>query len=446
MVTATNQQIQITTMKIKDLKPAKYNPRKISKKEITKLKQSIQEYGLVQNIVVNKDYTIIGGHQRVQACAELGIMEVPVMILDLPEDKEKALNIALNKISGQFDESALAELLKELEETQGDLVTGYDNDELARLFFKQNNQINRSLIEDYIIPPFSIFDSKQGYWQKRKKEWIEKIGDSGEGRDDALLGEGLKSLAVKSGGGSLTGTSIFDPVLTEVLYTWFCKPGGLIIDPFAGGNTRGLIASILEYSYIGTDLNLEQLKANRKKAEALHEKNVNWVHDNGLNLNKHVKEKADMLITCPPYYDLEVYTDNPDDISNAGTYEEFREVYDEILGRTYDLLKEGAFAIVVVGNVRDKNGNYYNLVGDTVTAMQKAGYKFYNEIILATSIATASVRARQTFDKNKKVVKTHQNILFFHKGQKVAVSGKLKDIVQTGITATAHHDVLVFKK
>ena len=114
--------------------------------------------------------------------------------------------------------------------------------------------------------------------------------------------------------------------------------------------------------------------------------------------------------------------------------------------RTFKLLKEGAFAVVVVGNVRDKNGNYYNFVGDTVTAMTKAGYKFYNEIILATSIATASVRARKTFDAHKNVVKTHQNILFFHKGQKVAVSGKLKDIVQTGITATAHHDVLVFKK
>lgn len=437
---------EIINIAIRDLKPAKYNPRKITKKEIEKLKMSIQEYGLVQNVVINKDNTIIGGHQRIQACAELGIMEVQAVRLDLSEEKEKALNIALNKISGSFDESALAELLKELEESQNDLVTGYDNDELARLFFKQNNQVNRMLIEDYIIPPFSIFDSKQGYWQKRKKEWIEKIGDSGDGRGDALMDEGMKSLAAKSGSASLSGTSIFDPVLTEVLYTWFCKEGGTIIDPFAGGNTRGLIASILGYKYIGTDLNSDQLKANQKKADELHEKNMEWVNDNGLNLRDHVRNPADMLITCPPYYDLEVYTDHKEDISNADTYEEFLKTYTEILTRTFQLLKEGTFAVVVVGNIRDKDGNYHNFVGDTVTAMCQAGYKFYNEIILATSIATASVRARKTFDAAKKVVKTHQNILFFGKGQNVAVSGKIKDIVQTGITATAHHDVLVFKK
>lgn len=105
---------EIINIAIKELKPAKYNPRKITKKEIEKLKMSIQEYGLVQNVVINKDNTIIGGHQRIQACAELGIMEVQAVRLDLSEEKEKALNIALNKISGSFDESALAELLKEL--------------------------------------------------------------------------------------------------------------------------------------------------------------------------------------------------------------------------------------------------------------------------------------------------------------------------------------------
>lgn len=445
-MTQAAKQPTVETVAIKDLKAAKYNPRKITKKEVEKLKQSITEYGMIQNIVINADGTIIGGHQRIQACAELGILEVQAIRLDLSEEKEKALNIALNKIGGNFDEQALTELLRELEETQQNLVTGYDNDELARLFFKQNNQVNRLLIEDYIIPPFSVFDSKQGYWQKRKKEWIEKIGDSGEGRSDTLLGEGLKSIAVKSGSGNLTGTSVFDPVLTEVLYTWFCKEGGLVIDPFAGGNTRGLIASILGYKYIGTDLNKEQLDANQKKADELHEKQVTWIHDNGLNLRDHVKEPADFLITCPPYYDLEVYTDQEDDISNAPTYQDFLKTYTEILQRTYPLLKDGTFAVIVVGNVRDKDGNYHNFVGDTVTAMVNAGYKFYNEIILATSIATASVRARRTFDAKKKVVKTHQNILFFAKGKQVAVSGKIKEIVETGVTATAHHDVLVFKK
>lgn len=433
------------TIPIKELKPAKYNPRKISKNEMVKLKQSIQEYGMIVNVVINHDNTIIGGHQRVQACAELGIMEVPCIRVNLSENKEKALNIALNKIGGKFDDNVLVELLRELEQDHEEMITGYDNDELARLFFKQGNKINRALIEDFIVPPFSIFDAKQPYWQKRKKEWLEKIGDSGQGRNEDLIGEGMNDLANKKGGG-ITGTSVFDPVLTEVLYTWFCPEGGLIIDPFAGGTTRGLVASLLGFTYIGTDLSKTQVEANQKRAEELREKNATWVFENGLCIKDHMKHKADMLLTCPPYYNLERYSDLADDLSNAKTYKDFLIDYREILTRTYKLLKENAFAVVVVGNVRDDEGNYYNLVGDTVTIMQEAGFKFYNEIILATSIAAAAVRARKTFEAGKKVVKTHQNILFFTKGQTVAVSGKIKDIVQTGITATAHDSVLVFKK
>lgn len=430
---------------ISELKPAKYNPRKMSKAEMAKLKDSIREYGMVHNVVINHDNTIIGGHKRIEACAALGMTEVTAVRVNLPEEKEKALNIALNKINGKFDEAVLAGLLREIAETQQNLVTGYDNDELARLFFKQNNQINRALIEDYIVPPFSIFDAKQPYWQKRKKDWLEKIGDSGEGREDDLMGDGLKNLA-KLQGNSLTGTSIFDPVLTEVLYTWFCPPGGTVIDPFAGGTTRGLVASILGYHYIGTDLNKKQIEANEAKAKDLHEKNMTWHHDNGKNLRKYVKTAADMLLTCPPYYDLEQYTDHQEDLSNANTYEEFLKGYAEVLTPTYKLLAQGAYAIVVIGNVRDKNGNYQNLVGDTVTIMQQAGFNFYNEIILATSIATASLRARKTFDASKKVVKVHQNILFFTKGQEVSPKGRIRELLERGQTATAHHDVLVFKK
>lgn len=84
-------------------------------------------------------------------------------------------------------------------------------------------------------------------------------------------------------------------------------------------------------------------------------------------------------------------------------------------------------------------------MGDTVQIMQDAGYHFYNEIVLATAIGTAPVRARNTF-KDKKVVKTHQNILFFTKGKEVAINKHLRAILERGQTATAHHDVLIFKK
>ena len=88
------------------------------------------------------------------------------------------------------------------------------------------------------VPPFSVFDARQGYWQKRKKEWREAGLKSDDGRDTALIGKGLKKLADVRGM-NLTGTSVFDPMLCEVLYNWYSPPGGIVFDPFAGGSVRG---------------------------------------------------------------------------------------------------------------------------------------------------------------------------------------------------------------
>lgn len=429
---------------IKQLKRARYNPRKISKKELQKLVESIKTYGLVQPIVVNKDYTIIGGHQRVEACRQLGMTELDVYVLDLKPDDEKVLNLALNRISGDWDDAALYDLLNGLAEKNRMALTGFDNKELEKLKWKQGNQINRKLIEDYIVPPFTVFDTKQGYWQKRKGEWNLQLGDGGEGRAQDLME--LESIA-KVQTKTLTGTSVFDPVLCEILYTWYLDRGALIVDPFAGGHTRGLVASRLGYRYIGTDVSKRQIAANRQRAKELGEKGATWVEADGVELAKHVKEKADMVFTCPPYYDLEKYDpENPLDLSNKATYDEFIEAYSKVLINTYNIIKPNGWAIIVVGNVRDTEGNYYDLVGDTVRIMRGAGYHFYNEAILATAIATATVRARRTFDSGKKLVKTHQNILFFAKGKEVAINKTLKELLLNGRTATAHHDILIFKK
>lgn len=440
--------METATLPIKELKTAKYNPRKISKKELANLVQSIETYGLVQPIVVNKNHTIIGGHQRVEACRRLKYKEVPVVIVDLDEDREKELNVALNKISGDWDTDQLTTLLNELAEKNRLAYTGFEERELEKLRFKQNNQINRKLIEDYVIPPFSIFDTKQGYWQNRKKEWVQYFGGTGgEGRDETLIGTSLNNLADITNRG-ITGTSVFDPVLTEVIYTWYADKGGLIIDPFAGGYTRGIVASALGYKYVGTDVRKEQVQENAAKALQLKEKLAAWHVASGEQINAYVTgEAADLVFTCPPYYNLEVYDpDNPEDLSTAKTYADFMKRYTKVMHNTYDLLKPNGWAIIVVGNVRGKDGSYYNLVGDTVELMQKAGYQFYNEIILATAIGTATLRARNTFDASKKVVKTHQNILFFSKDKEIAINKALKEVLLEGRTATAHKDILVFKK
>lgn len=438
--------MELKHIKIRELKKADYNPRKIGKTEMDALKRSIERYGLVDPVIINKDHTIIGGHQRTEAARQLGHKEVPCVVLDLDADSEKELNIALNKISGKFNEQILADLLEDLKEKGRLAYTGFKEKELQRLQWKKGLKEKNKLIAQFIIPPFSVFDAKQGYWQQRKKEWLGYLEvTGGEGRGDNLISGGMEKLGAMAGG--LTGTSIFDPVLTEAMYAWYSPEGGTIIDPFSGGVTRGAVASILDRNYIGADVSSQQIAANRAALKHLKEEKAKYHEVSGEKLYSHLPGQADLLFTCPPYYDLEIYDkNNPEDISAAKTYKEFLAKYEAILAPSYTHIKDGGYAIIVIGNVRDKDGNLLNLVGDTISIMQRAGYTFYNECILATAIGTAPVRASAHFSKNKKVVKTHQNVLFFTKGKEIAINPKLANLLLNGATATAHHDVLVFKK
>jgi len=129
-------------VKIGNLKPAAYNPRKDlqpSDKEYKKIKKSVQEFGYVDPIIVNQDLTVIGGHQRIKVLKELGYEDIECVIVDIDKNKEKALNIALNKISGDWDFEALNEAFIELMETDVDLLlTGFDDIEIQRLMNEFN--------------------------------------------------------------------------------------------------------------------------------------------------------------------------------------------------------------------------------------------------------------------------------------------------------------------
>ena len=116
---------ELKVLPVSVLKPAAYNPRKKLKpgdKEYEKIKNSITEFGFADPLVVNADMTIIGGHQRLTVAMELGYTEVPCAVVDIDKTREKALNIALNKITGAWDDSLLADLLKDIEIPTSTLV------------------------------------------------------------------------------------------------------------------------------------------------------------------------------------------------------------------------------------------------------------------------------------------------------------------------------------
>lgn len=140
---------ELKMLPVSVLRPAKYNPRKKLKpgdKEYEKIKKSIQEFGFADPLVVNADMTIIGGHQRLSVAVELGYTEVPCAVVDVDKTREKALNIALNKITGEWDEKMLADLLTDLKDAEFDLdYTGFDAPEVDALF---SNIYDKKVKED----------------------------------------------------------------------------------------------------------------------------------------------------------------------------------------------------------------------------------------------------------------------------------------------------------
>lgn len=217
-----------------------------------------------------------------------------------------------------------------------------------------------------------------------------------------------------------TGTSIFDPVLTELTYRWFCPTGGLVLDPFAGGSVRGIVASKLGRQYVGIDLRGEQIEANRVQGEALcdpSEPMPVWIEGDSRNLVTLVGDdlEADFILSCPPYADLEVYSEDERDLSTM-EYEDFIAAYREIIAAAASKLKDNRFACFVVGDVRDPKGMYRGFPWHTIQAFQDAGLSLYNEAVLITAVGSLPLRAGKYFTSGRKLGKTHQNVLIFLKG------------------------------
>ena len=136
--------MEFKKLQISDLKPASYNPRKELKpgdKEYEKIKNSITEFGYVDPVIVNDDMTVIGGHQRLNVLKDLGYKEIDCVVISIDKTKEKALNIALNKITGEWNQELLADLIKDLQDSDFDVAfTGFEPPEIEQLFNKVHDK------------------------------------------------------------------------------------------------------------------------------------------------------------------------------------------------------------------------------------------------------------------------------------------------------------------
>lgn len=441
-----------------EIKFDKRNYRRHDKKNKSLIKKSLEKFGAGRSIVIDAEGEIIGGNGVYEQAQKLGLKTkivetdgselVVVKRTDLKTDdeKRKALAVMDNSISdtSEFDLELLTAdfTVDELEDFGIELPEEKEEKE-----DEEKSNIN----EDFIIFPCSILDQSNSKWQDRKKYWIKRldINDNINSREGKLyknvmtqypktyscylnfkkknneqlsfeefiekfnppeFEEDKQSIFIK-------GVSVFDPVLSELSCKWFSPYlGGKIFDCFAGDCFKGLVFALCGYEFTGIELRQEQVDDNINYCKKFSNLNLKYICDDGQNIDKYLeKESQDLLFSCPPYYNLEVYSNLPNDASNQKDYCDFLKILDNAYSKSIKILKNNRFAVIVVGNIRDKQGFYYNFINDIINIFNKNSMFLLNELILKEPVSSRRFSARGMF-KSRKIVKIHQNILVFYKG------------------------------
>ena len=494
------------TVKLSQIEVNSANPRTISEEKFTKLVNSILALPKMlelRPIVVDNTMVALGGNMRYRALMAIADMQPEELKERLSEvrdfqKKTQHEQEALIEYWGRWQDNPTAPILKASELTEAEqrefiikdnvgfgewdmdaLANEWDADDLNDWGVDVWNSNDwggsddtgtggsdipksegNSLNDTFIIPPFSILDSRQGYWQARKKMWRGVIGDMGQSRQGKLVqsvelqykdlytktAEHRKTLGIsfreyldkyvpdevkerESQKVLSTGVSLFDPVLAEILCKWFTPyKGAKIFDCFAGDTQKGLVFGTCGYEFKGVELRQEQVDINN---EVIADRGlpISYVCDDGQNVANHFEpESQDLLFSCPPYFDLEVYSDLPNDASNQGSYEEFIAILENAFKAAFGCLKENRFAVVVLGDVRSKkDGSYYDFGGDVKRIFKEAGAHLYNELILIEMSSSVALRAKK-YMESRKVAKMHQNILVFYKGDPANVRNEFAPI------------------
>lgn len=445
---------ELKSIAVEQLHVMDYNPNEMKDSTFEHLRKTIKERGFMQPLTVcpNSDgdgFIVIDGAHRLQAYKDLGKSSIPCYVV--PEKKQSDVKvdlINLNQTKGEFNQKKYAQLIK-------DLSSEYDRDQIKEMInmslseqeayealLKQNEfkeagtSTHGSLAADYISPPFSILDSRKSNWLSRKREWWDLLGkdELGVTREGLLkmsktatliksrekADEFTKSSLVQS------NASIFDPVLAEIMYLWFCPKGGQVLDPFAGDVSQSIVAAIKGYKFKGIELRQDQIDVHMTIAKRLGtEQNVDFICGDAYEQLDQVKpESADFLFSCPPYYDLEQYSKDPKDLSNMSE-EDFDNRMAEIFKKSAKALKPNRFSAWVISEVRRKSGigQYKGFVPKLIKWAEDAGLLYYNEIILINAIGTLPLRVRKYWESNRKIGRMHQNILVFYKPE-----GDLKEL------------------
>ncbi len=270
-----------------------------------------------------------------------------------------------------------------------------------------------------------LLTTKQGYIRPAEgKEWwsttttIWRVRDwrrlTGETGHDGTRAETMR----KDHDSIYTGTSsIFPAPLMEYIVLRYGGPaGGKILDTFAGGPPRAVVSSLMGMEYHGIELRREQIDENVAVLKELKLDNVTYYEGDGTYANIESPEGGfDCAITCPPYWQLEHYSNLPDDLSNLGSYDEFDSSILRCAHAHYPLMKPRAFVCFVVAPFRDKkSGELIDFPGHTVKNFKAAGFTYWQQVVLTKNFASAAVRSTNAW-RGHKLVPCHEFLLVFKK-------------------------------
>lgn len=259
-------------------------------------------------------------------------------------------------------------------------------------------------IERYGIWPTTVWDCdlSDPYTRKLKK----LVGDDGSARPDVFM----------SGGGVYGGkvkTTIFNPAVAAWLLNLYAEPPGLVFDPFAGGGTRAIMAGARGMDYIGLELRQVEVDATNTRIHAAGFSEGVCVRQGDALNPPNLGRKADMLLTCPPYWNLEQYEGGPTDLSMAPSYDAFVAMLGVAVSKTRAVLRPGALSCWVVGLHRDKDGELLPIHHDLVREHQRAGFRFKEEVVLAQRNTGAIQRVGNFERGDRRLVRAHEYVVIF---------------------------------
>ena len=445
-----------------DLQSDPRNWRRHPERQQSALQAMLERIGYADALIAREAQdgrlVLIDGHLRAGLDAE---QTVPVLVTDLTEAEAGELLATLDPLAAMAETDAvsldglLGNLLADEQSAMSQLR---DDDLLDDLLAAIGHEallppasvgepdgriaagFEGTLLTDrYLEVPISVWDAKRGRWQERKRLWRALLGDAigrptdlitesasydmqfyqRKGQKEKELGRLMSTTEFRDNhwdGRSFPTTSRFDPVLAEVAYTWYSPPGGLVYDPFAGSQERGVVAGMTGRRYVGIDLSGDQVAHNR---QIVVDKNLDAVRyiqgDAQQAASLFPDEQADLVFACPPYWNLERYSDDPADLSNM-SLDEFLTAHQRVVEACVGKLADDRFAVWVIGDIRGKDGRYLGLPNEVRRHFEAAGVWLHSEQILVRVMGAMAVRVRKPFEAKRSTGLNHEHVLVFCKG------------------------------